>query len=320
MKTLTTLSKKCWMGLLSMLRPARKKGFLECLKDYFNQVAIDRQLSDSTIEKYGYCYQNIERFLNSKNLRDISVNNVTIPLMEELRAWLHNSRKSCGKTHSSRHLEKCIAGMDYAVRRGWLKYNPISALETGRDKRKPVVHLTSGELTRFIFYNFQNITFQKVQILYVYGCCTGLSYGNLFDYETRIDENDGGLWIEDRRKKVGQKPFYVPISEPGFEIALAIHKAFNGKLPKMENASFNRYLKEMAAILGINKKLTTHTARKTFATLMDQDGFALGVIAAILGNSEEVCRNDYIAPSKKKIEKAMRERKETTLLRSVLNN
>lgn len=287
------------------------KLFLSALKDHLDERAIKKQLSDETIRKYGFCYDKVERYLISIQKKDLTVNDVTVPIFEEFRRWMHkpDTAKSCGLTHSSRHLELCIGAMKQAVRDGYIKYNPIAELDRGRDKRKPIVNLEGKELTDFIFYKFNNPGFLKAQVLYVFQCATGMSYGNLEEYETRIDPTDGGLWIEDHRNKIGQKPFYVPLDAPGFEIAKAIHMAYNGKLPMLTNGAYNRYLKEMAVIVGINKKLTTHTARKTFATLMDQQGFSLGVIAAILGNTEEVCRNHYINGSKKKIAKEVYSRK-----------
>lgn len=277
--------------------------FIEALKGYFEFRVTDNNLSSSTQRKYQYYYQNIKAFLEVKDLLELPLSQVSIPLCEELRIWLHKELKSCGKTHSSRHLEKCIAAMDYSVRRGWVQANPLSSLLTGRDKRKPVVYLDPGELRRFMLYNFKNEGFKKAQLLYTFQTASGLGYGNLYGYKTVMDAF--GLWIEDNRNKVGEKPFYVPLDAPGFEIAKAIHEAYQGGLPHLENATYNRYLKEMAAILNIDKRLTTHTARKTFATLMDQEGFSLTVISAILGNTEEVCRDHYISASKKKIEKAI---------------
>src|ERR1044072_1702548 len=122
------------------IRIAGGKRFLSCLREYFDFVIIDQTLAESTQRKYDVYYENIERFLRSKHLEDVRVRQLRIALFEELRMWLHKDLKSCGKSHSSRHLEKCIAAMDYAVRREWIRYNPIAALLTGRDRKKEIVY------------------------------------------------------------------------------------------------------------------------------------------------------------------------------------
>jgi len=298
-----------------------QRNFLEVLAEHLKDREIKRQWSGETIRKYRFCQDKVSRFFKLKKLDQLPIDQLKVPMFEEFRRWMHDPSvsKSCGLTHSSRHLEMCIAAMDYAVREGHIKFNPIASLETGRDKRKSVVNLTSEELLKWIRYDFQNVSFRRVQLLSIFQAATGLSYGNLFDYQTRLDQ-DTGLWIEDERKKVGHKPFFVPLDAPEFEIARAIHDEFDGKLPRIDNGTYNRMLKEMAAVLNIDKKLSTHNFRKTFATLMDQDGFALGVIAAILGNSEEICRDHYINQSKKKVAKAFQERNDTNIIRSSLLN
>ena len=289
--------------------PVSNHLFLDVLKAHLEDRALRRQLSSETKRKYRFCYEKIEKYLSLHGMKNLTIDKVRVPIFEDLRRWMHapGNAKSCGLTHSSRHLEICIGAMDYAVRMEYIKYNPLAALETGRDKRKSVIHLTKEELQRFMHYRFKNKTFQKVQDLYTFQAVTGISYCDLYSYSVKSDIDSGIEWIEDRRNKTG-KSFFVPLSAPGFEIAKAIHKKYNGRLPKMENGSYNRLLKEMAAVLEINKNITSHTARKTCATLLDQEGFSLGVISAILGNTEEICRDHYIEPTRKKIEKAFNEK------------
>lgn len=294
------------------------KTFLEVLNEAIEHHVTQRQLSVSTRSKYRNFYDNIEKFFISKGMKEVKVDQVRLALFEELRRYLHSELKSCGITHSSRHLETCVAAMDFAVRNEYIKYNPISMLETGRDRVKGVINPDGDELRRLLSYKFTNKGFQTAQILYAFQSATGLSYGNLFDYRTTIDAETGGLWIEDNRKKIGQKPFYVPLDAPGFELAKAIHDTFQGVLPRLSNGTYNRYLKEMADIVGVKKRLTTHTARKAFATMMDQEDFSLGVISSILGNSEQICRVHYINPSKKKIEHALAQKGGATIIKNAM--
>ena len=52
-------------------------------------------------------------------------------------------------------------------------------------------------------------------------------------------------------------------------------------------SSQNAYLKELADICGINKVITTHTARKSYASVLYQKGVSIGVIAKMLGHTSE---------------------------------
>lgn len=70
------------------------------------------------------------------------------------------------------------------------------------------------------------------------------------------------------------------------ELPMTILEKYSFQLPKYENAVYNRMLKELAAICGIDKRITTHTGRKTFATLMDGNGWTRETISLMLGHSK----------------------------------
>ena len=54
-------------------------------------------------------------------------------------------------------------------------------------------------------------------------------------------------------------------------------------LPMISNQRMNSYLKEIAEILGINKRLTTHTARKTFAsTILLNNDVPIEIVSKLL--------------------------------------
>lgn len=56
-------------------------------------------------------------------------------------------------------------------------------------------------------------------------------------------------------------------------------------LPVMCNQKMNAYLKELGDICGINKTITTHTARHTFATYALANGVSLESVAKMLGHT-----------------------------------
>lgn len=61
--------------------------------------------------------------------------------------------------------------------------------------------------------------------------------------------------------------------------------ANNVLLPIKSNQRFNGYLKEISDLCGINKNLTTHTARHTFATTVTlANGVPLETVSAMLGH------------------------------------
>ena len=101
---------------------------------------------------------------------------------------------------------------------------------------------------------------------------------------------DGEKWMNIIRKKTN-KPYQVPILPAAMEIMekyrdhkLCIRK--NRLLPVPSNVKYNSYLKEIADIAGVKKHLTTHIARKTFATtIMLSNGVNIGILSRLLGHA-----------------------------------
>ncbi len=64
-------------------------------------------------------------------------------------------------------------------------------------------------------------------------------------------------------------------------------------LPVCSNQKMNAYLKELAAICGIRKNLSTHTARHTFATLTLASGATIENVAKMLGHADTKMTRHY---------------------------
>ena len=68
-------------------------------------------------------------------------------------------------------------------------------------------------------------------------------------------------------------------------ITQEIWEKYDYKLPVLSNQKYNGYLKEIADLCGINKKLHSHLARHTFATILLNNGMDILSVSKILGHS-----------------------------------
>lgn len=94
-------------------------------------------------------------------------------------------------------------------------------------------------------------------------------------------------------------PYYVPFDKQAEKIYLK----YLGILPKVDNGTYNRYLREACSLLNIKKYLTTHTARKTFATVKRHNGWSTESIADMLGHSTiKTTETYYISRGRARIE------------------
>jgi site-specific recombinase XerD len=110
-----------------------------------------------------------------------------------------------------------------------------------------------------------------------------------------IDKNK---WIIKNRKKTNIIS-KIPLLDTPAKI-IEKYKEFprlansDSLLPVPSNQKMNAYLKEIADIAGINKVLTTHTARRTFATtIMLQNGVNMEAVSKMLGHTSLFMTRKY---------------------------
>ena len=118
---------------------------------------------------------------------------------------------------------------------------------------------------------------------------------------------DGNLWIIRKRHKTN-----VTASIRLLDIPIAILKKYKGKLPDgkllpvISNQRVNDYLKEIAAMCGINKKLTFHMARHSCATsVLLANDVPIETVSKILGHTNIRTTQIYARITDRKVSKDM---------------
>lgn len=103
-------------------------------------------------------------------------------------------------------------------------------------------------------------------------CFSGLVFSDIkgLKQEHIVKDNNGALWIRKKRQKTGNM-YNIPLLDPAREI-LNRYKSHptcierGVLLPTLCNQKYNAYLKELAVICGINKEISSHTGKHSFAT------------------------------------------------------
>jgi integrase/recombinase XerD len=177
-------------------------------------------------------------------------------------------------------------------------------LHKNRKPKKQVVFLTKEELSELEKYQFASIRLQQVADLFIFCCYTGLAYTEMANLKPKdiILGFDGKKWINILRQKTNKKNEIPLLSK-----AEKILNKYNDNLPIISNQRFNAYLKEIAEIVGIEKNLTHHLARKTFAsTILLYNDVPMEIVSELLGHSEmQTTQNHYAKVVRKKVSKHM---------------
>jgi len=133
---------------------------------------------------------------------------------------------------------------------------------------------------------------ELVRDIFVFACYTGLSYSDIAKLNSNHVQigNDGNDWIIIDRTKTESR-CRIPILPVAKEILKKyennpVAQTTNRLLPILSNQKMNSYLKEIEDICSINKKLTMHVARHTFATSVTlSNGVPIETVSKMLGHT-----------------------------------
>lgn len=122
-----------------------------------------------------------------------------------------------------------------------------------------------------------------------------MSYSDVKEFSTATIYTDasGAKWINSKRVKTG-----VDYDVPLFPQVINILEKYDYKLPVLSNQKMNEYLKEIAVVFGINKNMTTHMARRTFASIMNEEGVNITAIQRMLGHTKITTTQHYITTNR----------------------
>ena len=220
----------------------------------------------------------ISKFYNRK---DVRLKDLDLKFIQDLEYFFKTDLKLKQATvyRSIQRIKKII---QFAISENYLQRDPFH-LYKNKKYKTVIIYLTDEELKKLEKHNFSQERLQQVKDMFVFCCYTGLAYTEMSTLTTKNIEMgfDGNEWIQMIRKKTNKK-----ISIPILPKAREILDKYNNKLPTLSNQKFNSYLKEISELVGIDKKLTHHTARKTFATtVLLFNNVPMEIVSELLGHS-----------------------------------
>ncbi len=223
---------------------------------------------------------------------------------------------SRGAQHKGQHLAPKTAHKKYscfrftlneAVRNDLIPRNPCNLLSEADRIEVPEStreYLTEEELKALE----ATPTASAVRNVYLFMCCCGLRISDVKGLRWSDVEKDGKRWRLKIRQQKTQNPLYLPLSDQARQ-----YIPQQGEKTPVEpifdciptEPAMNRALKKWAVAANINKVLTLHTARHTFATLLLSKGVPIEVVSKLLGHTNIKTTQIYAKIIDKKKEDAV---------------
>ncbi|WP_185216832.1 MULTISPECIES: site-specific integrase [unclassified Chryseobacterium] len=251
---------------------------------------IGKEFASGTLGRYRTCLSHIREFLKWKyNVSDINIKKIDFAFLNDFEFFLR-TEKSCNNNSAVKYIKNFGKIVRICLANGWIERDPFLNYSSSFNEVSRVF-LNEQELEVMFNKDFKNERLSQVRFIFLFSCYTGLAY---IDTQQLKQDNiniglDGNKWIYTIRQKTKTKS-NIPLLPKAEEIIekYANHPAClnSGKLlPILSNQKMNAYLKEIADLCDINKELTYHIARHTFATTITlANGVPIESVSKMLGH------------------------------------
>ena len=282
--------------------------FGEMMEDFKGRIGIDR--AQSTYKQYGVLYKQLKQFLREEyHVEDIPLTELDLPFIEALNLFFRVKRKMNPNTVKARiiKLNKVIR---LALHRNIITRPPFEGFELEKTELKNK-SLTNNELNLLMKTPLKSGTQRFIRDMFLFSTFTGLAYADLhkLSWKDIITEDDGSLWISANRQKshteFNVKLLNIPIQIMEYYKGLAP----DGKVfPPMSLGQINVGLKRIARNCGINRALSFHQARYTFASqICLSQGVPIESVSRMLGHKHIQTTQRYARLNYEKISNDMQQ-------------
>lgn len=274
------------------------------LEDVKSQVGVGKSIA--LYHKYSAARNHFAEFLHIKyGRKDLMPGELTHIIIHDFEIYLRTV--VCLKPNSATKTLKFFKTVViFAQKCGVMTHDPFL---NHHFHLEPVDRgfLTDEEIQRIMQKKFPTPRLEAVRDAFIFSCFCGLAYIDMANLtHDNIVTLDGKEWIMTKRQKTNVQSNILLLDIPKKIIEKYKGKTKNGRLiPILSNQRMNSYLKEIADVCGINKNLTYHLARHTFATMSLSKGVPIETVSKMLGHTNIKTTQIYARITNKKIEEDM---------------
>jgi len=264
-------------------KPLQKKQYslLVFLDEFIEEAKSKPQVYTlPTIAHYYALKSHLESFFKGIRIKDIQLENVSRNMIDRFENWLLSwehpvLKRPMNRNTANKYLTKLKVVINNAIRKEIIIKNPFQGFMIKAIRGKKVF-LTEEELA--IIKNHalgNNLSLMRVRDMFFFSVYTGLRFSDSMSLKANavVRGGDGNLWITIDQLKT-KEALHIPLLKPAEYIynKYEENRIKTGHiLPRISNQKLNLYLKEIGKLAGIQKTLTYHVARHTFATTITME-------------------------------------------------
>ncbi len=285
------------------------------IKDYRDYLKIERGLSTNTIENYSLDVEKLAGWLetNEMNTSPLSISE------EEVQQFIYHLAKKVNARSQARMISGLRGFFNYLVFEDYRKTNPLELIDSPKIGRKLPDTLSTSEIDKLIgAIDLSKPEGERNRAILetLYSC--GLRVSELVDL--RLSD----LFFKEGFIKVtgkGSKSRFVPIADTTqkyielYKDHIRIHQDIqkghedtlflNRRGKKLTRAMIFTIIRQLAAAIGLQKKISPHTFRHSFATHLLENGADLRAIQQMLGHESITTTEIYVHLDRSHLRKVM---------------
>ena len=271
----------------------KEKTLLSVLREHNEErkLMVGKTVAPATYYAFEHTECLLKKFIKEKYERnDIYLRELNVGFIQSFHAYL---LQIMGQNSTTKHLKFLKKIVNLAVANCYITYNPLNIYKVEREPVE-IDFLNEEELRKIINFDTPIPRFERARDMFLFGCFTGLSYIDIKTLTNEHIEKDdmGRIWIKKRRVKTGVLS-RIPLL-PIAKLILDKYKGGERLLPIQDPADINKYLKDIAILCNINKRITFHTSRHTFAsTVTLANNISLEVVSKMLGHTNTRMTTHY---------------------------
>lgn len=302
------------------ITPSGKNIFFDAYDEFTAEKIKAKEWSNATILRYNNIRNILKDFETVKKF-PLTFSKIDESFHREFTCYCMDHLKHINNTYA-RNLGLFKTFM-FWVKRKKYTYND-SFIEFKKVERVITnqIALTLEDLNKLMKHEFKSERLEKVRDVFVFACVTGMRFGEL-SLITRSNVTDNYIILKEEKDET-KEAREIPL----INISRHILKKYDYKLPLIANQKQNKYIKEVFTELEYTNKvqkvstrgkenikeemffhdrISTHTARRTFITMMKRQGKSEKLIASITGHNDMKTLNQYYQVSEPEKKEAMDE-------------
>lgn len=260
---------------------------------------MGKDMAPGTVERYDTSLRLTQQFIQQNYGKDdIPITDVNHKFITDYEFFFKTVR-NCSHNTTTKYLKNFKKIIRIALANEYITKDPFVNIRFSLDEVDKDF-LTDEEVLRVYKKEFSIERLTQVRDFFIFACYTGLAFSDLKGLckEHLVQDNEGRMWIRKKRQKT-KNMCNIPL----LDIPLQIIERYKDHpqcatsdrvFPIISNTKMNAYIKEIVDICGIQKQVSTHTARHTFATSIGlANGVSIENVAKMLGHSDTKMTRHY---------------------------